>query len=176
MDEKLLGHTYRILEEAETATFDELRQIIKKEEEYILNSLIPYVTSPLLLQVLATDERLSIRMKTVRNDYISQELLEQMSITPDQDLLCEIARSNLASSQTLLHLSKDHNYVVRTEAVKNPKLPLSRVYEMLDDKHAQVAMSASISLKLRPDSDYFELPASYTNYGLKYYALSILTA
>jgi len=156
-----------ILALSETLTDAELRILISREPEYVLLGLIPLVTTLNLMTSLANDYRGRIRRGLIENVYLTNEVLEVLSKYEETELLAAVARHPAIEESLLLALSKHDNEIVRSSASRNVKLPLSRLYAMLDDKSSMVALSATASLKERPDSDYQSVPASFKDYGLR---------
>lgn len=160
-----------IIAMSETFTDTQLDLVISNEPEYILLGLIPLVTSFNLMKSLAHDPRSRIRQTLTENIYLTSEILEMLSLYKEKETLEGIAKHTAVNENLLVTLSKHVEASVRFSAVNNPKLPIVRLYKMLDDKSYIVTRAAAAMLKQRPDSDYFDLPDTFKDYGLRMFSV-----
>jgi hypothetical protein len=103
-------------------------------------------TPPAVLDVLALDERVSIRKRVAENPAASPKTLEKLSSDPAQDVRLGVAKNRRTPVHVLRKLSTDIAVDIRYAIAANPEVPDAILLGMFMDPSPYVADRASQTL------------------------------
>lgn len=103
-------------------------------------------TPPAVLDVLASDERVSIRKRVAENPSVSPKTLEMLSSDPAQDVRLAVAKNRRTPVHVLRKLSSDVAVDIRYAIAANPEVPDAILLSMFMDPSPYVADRASQTL------------------------------
>lgn len=118
-----------------------LRKLAKDDDKY-MRELAAGACGPgtpkELVQALARDADLGVRMALAQNYSIPQELLAELANDKDRFVRYAIARNRMTTPKTLWKLARDKDSMVRSHVARHPATPSKTLAELVQDKDSTV--------------------------------------